>query len=80
MKRGSLVYTPAYDRWTFESPAFTYDLHCGDVLDLRVGGHYISCRLELGPRGWYVVIPDPKLRSRTTFLLSSGTRYIARLP
>ncbi|MCL6444068.1 MAG: DUF5348 domain-containing protein [Alicyclobacillus sp.] len=80
MKRcGTLVYTPVYDRWTFESKTLERDMHCGDVFELHIDGRYVPCRLELYDGGWYVIIRERRTDHRIRFLLMKNSRYHVRL-
>ncbi|WP_430734216.1 DUF5348 domain-containing protein [Fodinisporobacter ferrooxydans] len=47
-KPGILVYCPAKERWQIQKIDHSYDLHCGDCFEIKVGYEYIPCRIELG--------------------------------
>ena len=43
------------DRWAFDGDP----LHCGDRLQIRVGGRWVEARIEFEDRvGWILVVAD----------------------
>lgn len=49
---GNLQFSPLWDRWYFMNEKVEYDLHCGDVIEIRVGDRYYGARIELCAEGW----------------------------
>lgn len=71
--QGSMKLDVNSDRWTvYPKQGYPWDLHCGDVVALKIGGRYQSCRIEMG-RDWYVIFQG------ASFHLIRGKTYDARL-
>lgn len=56
-KKGTLIQDPGSDRMIIRYGLTEYGtpLHCGDVLEVKVGGHWKRTRIEYGDNGWYLV-------------------------
>lgn len=56
-----------YDRecscWVIHMGSNTYGLHCGECMEMRIGGRGIPCRLELD-KDWYVIMQEAKFTLR----------------
>lgn len=71
--RGQMKLNTETDRWTiYPEQRYPWDLHCGDTLELKIGGRYQPCRIEMG-RDWYVIFQG------ASFHLIRGKIYNARL-
>lgn len=75
--KGILRFSPLWDRWCFTNETDRYDLHCGEVIEMRVGGRYYDARIELDDEGWYVILHEDE-RRRLSFVLMRGQTYAAR--
>lgn len=75
MKRGVLRFNKESDRWQFltDSGEHTYDIHCGDGVDIMIGTQYVHGRMEMAS-DWYVIF------SNARFSLIPGSIYVARTP
>ena len=49
-----LQYDRASHRWMLRGRP----LHCGDGLDVRVGGHWLPCRVEFDGRLGWILLTD----------------------
>ncbi len=57
--RGALEYDRTTGRWTLAG----HPLHCGDGLEVWVGGHWVPVRLEYQDRlGWVLFADDDAVR------------------
>ena len=61
--RREMTYDPGQERWTVELDGQKYELHCGELFELKISQHYIPCRLELDHDG-YTVLPGAQLNWR----------------
>jgi hypothetical protein len=63
-----VTYDSEYDGWVVHIDGKKYGLHCGECMELRIGGRGIPCRLELD-RDWYVVMREAafNLRKKETY-------------
>lgn len=59
-------------RWCTTLEGRNYGLHCGEPLEIYVGGKPIPCRLELD-RHWYVCMQE------TCFNLRESDKYLVKL-
>ncbi len=58
------------DRWCLDGQ----DLHCGDGLEVRVGGHWLPVRVEYQDRpGWVLMADDDRCRILPSRLLPART-------
>lgn len=54
-------FSPLWDRWYFTNEKIEYDLHCGEVIEIKVSGRYYGTRMGLCNEGWYVILyQDPQ--------------------
>jgi len=55
-KQGALFYNKIDDRYyiRFGLDSFSYELHCGDGMEVLIDNKWISTRIEKGQR-WYLV-------------------------
>ena len=52
-----------YDRETGRWQLASTDLHCGDGLEVRVGGHWVPVRIEHEDRaGWVLLADEDRVR------------------
>lgn len=58
-----MTYDPEQERWMVELDGQKHGLHCGELFELKIGKHYIPCRLELG-NDWYIVLPGAQFNLR----------------
>ena len=64
MRRKVLMrFDPELERWCVELQGRNYGLHCGESVELYIGGEPVSCRLELD-LDWYVILKDVCLNLR----------------
>ena len=56
-------YDPALERWYVELQGRNYGLHCGEGLDIYIGGEPIPCSLELDLH-WYIILRDVRFNLR----------------
>ena len=75
--KGILQFSPLWDRWYFMNESVEYDLHCGEVLEIRVGDRYYDARIEMSGEGWYVIL-HKGTRRRVSFVLMRSRTYAAR--
>ncbi|RCX07880.1 hypothetical protein DFR58_14814 [Anaerobacterium chartisolvens] len=56
MKGGALFYNPENDRMGiyFDDGTTESGLHCGDPMEVKVDGKWVSTRLEMSEQ-WYLV-------------------------
>jgi len=55
----TLEYDRETDRWSIAGQ----DLHCGDGLEVRIGGHWLPVRVEHNDRhGWVLYADDDTVR------------------
>ena len=56
MKRGTLVYDHATDRYDirFDLDCYYGGLHCGECFDVMIGGKWKPTRIEMAA-DWYLV-------------------------
>lgn len=73
-----LGYDPELDRWMLDGVR----LHCGDGLEVRVGGHWLPVRMERTDRqGWVLYADDDQVRVLPSRRLEARpTRNDARRP
>ncbi|MCF8568384.1 DUF5348 domain-containing protein [Alicyclobacillus tolerans] len=69
---GKFRYNSETDRWFFQSSDSTFDFHCGDALEIKVGNRYVFGRLEYDDT-WYIIFPDARFTLRKKWI------YLARV-
>lgn len=67
MKRKRVMrYDPETERWSVDLQGRQYGLHCGEALELYIGGEPVQCSVEMDRYQWYVIIKDVRLYLRTS--------------
>ncbi|CAM4026691.1 DUF5348 domain-containing protein [Paenibacillus alkaliterrae] len=70
---GRMLYDARYDRWTvWDLYAKPCPLHCGEAFDLKVGQHFLPCRIEMDCE-WFIEF------SNTKFYLHPDVSYWIRV-
>ncbi|CAM3958965.1 DUF5348 domain-containing protein [Paenibacillus alkaliterrae] len=59
-------YDPTTDRWSVDLQGRRYELHCGETLELYIGGEPVLCSVEMDRQQWYFVIKDVRFYLRTS--------------
>lgn len=62
-RKAAMRFDPEHDRWCVELQGRNYGLHCGEYVELYIGGKPVSCRLELD-LDWYVILKDVSFNLR----------------
>lgn len=75
--KGTLQFSPTSERWHFVNEEVDYDLHCGEVIEMRIGGRYYVAGIELGREGWYVILHEDA-EQRISFVLMRNRTYATR--
>ncbi|MCF6094014.1 DUF5348 domain-containing protein [Microaerobacter geothermalis] len=69
-----LIYCEETDRWeAYSQNEYCFDMYCGELLSIRIGEDFLSCRLELDTQ-WYVLFGHTTFEF-TKFYLHPNERY-----
>ncbi len=71
-RKVTMRFDREYERWCVELQGRNYGLHCGESMELYIGGEPVACRLERDLE-WYVILKD------VCFNLRKSAKYMVNV-
>lgn len=70
-KKFPMRFDSECERWCVELQGRNYGLHCGESVEIYIGGEPFPCSLEMD-RQWYVILKDVRfyLRPSDKYMVS----------
>ena len=62
-RKAPMQFDPEHGRWYVELLGTNYDFHCGEHVEIYMGGQPVVCRFELD-LDWYVILKDASFNLR----------------